>query len=83
MIWNEICNKRFRGMIFQLKILKVFEITNLLIILFAQKIISRLGPLVFHEYLLRFGKTKLILHTSKYVKQTKKVINIHFPDFLN
>jgi len=28
-------------------------------IICSKKLISRLGPLVFHEYLLRFGKTKI------------------------
>jgi len=46
-------------------------------------LVSRLGPLVFHEYLSRFGKTKVEFAQLKGVKLQNKVINIHLPDFLN
>jgi len=79
----KIATNSFLGKMIQFENIKTLILQIIRLYYLLKKFISRLGPLVFHEYLLRFGKTKLILHTSKYVKQTKKVINIHFPDFLN
>jgi len=68
----KITTNSFLGKIFQFKNVKILILQIIWLQLLLKKIISRLGPLVFHEYLLRFGKSKVIFAQFK-SRQTNRI----------